>query len=99
VALAVLFIALPADDMLPPVLFIIAPPAVMLPPVLFMLLAFCAKACCTKLIAKKDATRTAAMTIADSAVSRLLNINGRGDIWHLYLSKFYSNTILYYKYL
>ncbi|MGB8023650.1 MAG: hypothetical protein WCF03_18680 [Nitrososphaeraceae archaeon] len=72
-----LFIALPAV-MLPPVLLVDAPPAVMLPPV-----AFCAEASCTKLIAKKDATSTAAMTIADSAVSRLLNINGRGGIWHL----------------
>ncbi|MGA9170343.1 MAG: hypothetical protein WBZ20_09380 [Nitrososphaeraceae archaeon] len=74
---AVLFIIAPPPAVMLPVLFI-APPAVMLPPV-----AFCAEASCTKLIAKKDATSTAAMTIADSAVSRLLNINGRGGIWHL----------------
>ncbi|HEY6164548.1 MAG TPA: hypothetical protein VIW25_06530 [Nitrososphaeraceae archaeon] len=74
----VAFVMLPPVMLPPPVLFVIALPAVMLPPV-----AFCAEASCTKLIAKKDATSTAAMTSADSAVLRLLNIKGRGGIWHL----------------
>ena len=60
----------PVDDalvILLPVLFAIAPPEdVMLLP--------CANACCTKIIAKKDATSIVETTIADNAVLRLLNI-------------------------
>jgi hypothetical protein len=87
---------LPADA--PPVLFMDAPPAVEFdapPPVEFP----CAEASVTKLIAKKDATITAATTITDSAVSRLLNIKGFGGVWHLKISKIFSNKIFEYKYL
>jgi len=66
-------------DDAPPVLFADAPPVAFMdeaPP----LVAFCAEASVTKLIAKKDATITAATTITDSAVSRLLNIKAVGEI-------------------
>jgi hypothetical protein len=61
------------DDLviLLPVLFAMAPPeeedddVVLLP---------CANACCTKIMAKNDATSIVETTVADSAVSYLLNI-------------------------
>jgi hypothetical protein len=62
------------------------------------LVAFCAEASVTKLIAKKDATITAATTITDSAVSRLLNIKAFGGVWHLKISKIFSNKIFEHKY-
>jgi hypothetical protein len=83
------------DDAPPLVLFMDA-----LPPVEFDAPpdAFCAEASVTKLIAKKDATITAATTITDSAVSRLLNIKAFGGVWHLKISKIFYNKIFEHKY-
>lgn len=52
----------------------------------------CANACCTKLIAKKDATSRTETTIADSTVSCLLNIRPTNFVLDLKVCNLYSKS-------
>jgi hypothetical protein len=71
--------------MLLPALVALPPPELdMLPP--------CANACCTKLIAKKDATSRTETTIADSTASCLLNIRPTNFVLDLKVCNLYSKS-------